>query len=270
MELASWIDARFTLPAPDVPDLSGNAPETAAQAVRAAWGLGERPVRNMVHLLEAHGVRVFSLAEECREVDAFSLWWDGVPYVFLNTQKSAERSRLDAAHELGHLVLHRGPRGAGRDLEREAQRFGGAFLMPKASVLASVSGLATVPRLIALKRNWNVAVTALTYRLHELQLISDWHYRTLFTQLSERGYRINEPNPAERETSQLLQKVFDILRQEGISKDAVARDLHVLPEEINALVFGLVMLPLSGGRTKDSQRRSQPPTSLTLIPPKRS
>ncbi|MEU8739183.1 ImmA/IrrE family metallo-endopeptidase [Streptomyces halstedii] len=40
------------------------------------------------------------------EVDAFAVWREGVPFVFLNTQKSAERGRFDAAHEFGHLVMH--------------------------------------------------------------------------------------------------------------------------------------------------------------------
>jgi hypothetical protein len=50
---------------------------------------------------------VFSLALDAAEVDAFSMWRQSTPYVFLNTKKSAEHGRFDAAHELGHLVLHR-------------------------------------------------------------------------------------------------------------------------------------------------------------------
>lgn len=267
MELSAWIDGRFSLPEPDLPDLAGNDPEAAASALRSAWDLGERPVRNMVHLLEAHGIRVFSLSEECRELDAFSFWWNGLPYVFLNTQKSAERSRLDAAHELGHLVLHRSDLPRSRDIEREAQQFGGAFLMPRGSVLASVSGLVTVGRLIKLKRNWNVAVTALTYRLHELGLLSDWQYRSLFTELSARGYRKAEPEPIERETSQVLAKVFAALREEGVDKRAIARDLHVTADEINALIFGLAMVPLTGGASPRARVPRNP--GLQLVPPKK-
>ena len=55
----------------------------------------------MLHVLEAKGVRVFSLAENTRNVDAFSSWREERPFVFLNMQKTAERSRFDAAHELG-------------------------------------------------------------------------------------------------------------------------------------------------------------------------
>jgi len=111
--LADWIDRHFDLPEPDVPEFPGLDPETAAEGVREAWGLGERRIPNMVHLLESHGVRVFSLSEESTKVDAFSQWRAAVPYVFLNTKKTAEHSRMDAADELGHLVLHGhgGPRG---------------------------------------------------------------------------------------------------------------------------------------------------------------
>ncbi len=116
---SDWIASRFELPEQSVPTYKAVDAETAADAVRREWGLGSRPIKNMVHQLEAHGVRVFSLSEDCREVDAYSFWRASTPYVFLNTLKSAERSRMDAAHELGHLVMHSlgGPRG--RDAERE-------------------------------------------------------------------------------------------------------------------------------------------------------
>ena len=68
--------------------------------IRSMWGIGERPIRNTIHLLELHGVRVFALAAETAVVDAYSFWRNDVPYILLNTGKSAERSRMDAAHEL--------------------------------------------------------------------------------------------------------------------------------------------------------------------------
>ncbi|MET9565773.1 ImmA/IrrE family metallo-endopeptidase [Streptomyces tauricus] len=76
--------------------------------VRTRWDLGQAPAPNMVHLLEAHGVRVFSLPPDSLEVDAFAVWRSGVPFVFLHTLKTVERARFFAAHELGHLVMHAG------------------------------------------------------------------------------------------------------------------------------------------------------------------
>src|SRR4030095_1201305 len=103
-EISDWVTARFELPPASLLDLHLYDPETAAQTLRQEWGLGERPISNMIHLLESKGVRVFSLAENTREVNAYSVWRRDHPYVFLNTFKSAECSRFDSAHELAHLV----------------------------------------------------------------------------------------------------------------------------------------------------------------------
>src|ERR1700676_1899382 len=135
VELNQWLDDRFELPPPDLPDLSREtSPEAAAESLRRLWSIGELPVRNMIHLLEKYGVRIYSLAIDSREVDAFS-WWKGpTPFVFLNNKKSSEPNRFDAPHELGHLVLHRHAAPQGREAEREADTFASAFLMPRASV----------------------------------------------------------------------------------------------------------------------------------------
>jgi Zn-dependent peptidase ImmA (M78 family)/DNA-binding XRE family transcriptional regulator len=248
IELGGWVEQRFTLPTVDVPDLRDHGPEAAAETLRARWGLGERPIGNMVHLLEAKGVRVFSLAEQCLEVDAFSMWRVPVAYVFLNTQKSAEHGRFDAAHELGHLVLHRhgGPRG--REAEHEANRFASAFLMPRASVLAVAPALATVDALIELKRAWAVSVAALAHRLHALGMVSEWHYRSLCIEIGQRGYRRAEPKGVGREMSMVYKKVFDALRTDGITKADLARDLSLQVNDVDALVFGLVLTEVEGGR----------------------
>lgn len=242
-----WIRARFRLPEPNVPKLGpGVDAETAAEIVRTEWGLGSGPISNVVHLLEAHGVRVFSLAEDSRDVDAFSVWRGGVPFVFLNTKKSAEHSRLDAAHELGHLVMHTqhgGPQG--KEAEQEAQRFGAALLMPATRLRATMSPWPSVSDLIEQKGPWKVSVAALNYRLHELGVISDWHYRTLCIDIAKRGYRANEPRPIPRETSQVLSKVFTALRKEGIGKAEIATELDLYPEELDNFVFHLALLPVT-------------------------
>lgn len=240
--LSDWIADRFTLPPARVPDLPGRDPEVAAEMVRAAWGLGYEPIGNVVHLLEAHGVWVFSLAEETANVDAFSVWRGEEPYVFLNTQKSGEHSRLDAAHELGHLVLHRGHGGPrGRECEREAQRFGAALLMPRDGLLATVPARPSLNQLIDLKKPWRVSVAALLYRLNALGALSEWQARQLWIDLSKSGYRRREPEGIPQETSQLLSKVLKALRAEGIARADVARQLGIYGVDLSALMFGLVL-----------------------------
>lgn len=248
LALNEWIVARFELPAADLPDLSREPnPEAAAMALRRIWGLGELPVKNVVHLLESRGVRVYTLAVDALEVDAFSMWRDGTPFVFLNTHKSAEHSRFDAAHELGHLVMHRHGPPSGQQAEAEANAFASAFLMPRASVLAHAPRLTTVDHLLPLKKMWTVSVAALAYRLHTLGVLSDWHYRMLFIEIGKRGYRTKEPEEAPREISMVLAKVFAALREDGVTRQDVADELQILVDEIDQLVFGLALTSLPGG-----------------------
>ncbi|MEN5002960.1 helix-turn-helix domain-containing protein [Stenotrophomonas indicatrix] len=271
--LNEWIEARFALPDPDVPDLgreggdscpvsvhkhaqepeayptssSSQTPETAAEMLRAHWGIGELPVKNMIALLESKGIRVYSLAIDAKEVDAFSMWSGGRPYVFLNTFKSAEHCRFDAAHELGHLVLHQHAQPHGPDLEREANAFASAFLMPRASVLAMAPRAPTLSSLIRHKKHWAVSLAALNYRMHALGLTTDWTYRTLCIQLAQAGYRKSEPEGVPHEKSLVLEKVFGALREEGVSKADVAQQLAIFSDEINELTFGLMLNALQGG-----------------------
>jgi Zn-dependent peptidase ImmA (M78 family) len=256
IQLDDWIRSRFTLPSPDLPRVDGRTdPELAADAIRASWGLGERRAPNMIHLLEAHGVRVFSLVQECAEVDAFSFWRGQIPYVFLNTQKSAERSRMDAAHELGHLVLHAHGGPGGRLAEDQAHAFGAAFLMPRRSVLASVPRGATFAEIIRAKRHWKVAATNLTHRARALSLLTEWQARSMYMQLGRKGYRDREPGGIERETSQILPKVFASLREDGVARADVARELRVPVEELSRAAFGLVL-----ARAGDTSTREASPT----------
>ena len=247
--LNEWIEERFDLPETDIPDLQPGLidPDGAAALVRARWSLGDAPIANVLHLLEAHGVRVFSLAPEAREVDAFSFWRDKTPYICLGTHKTPERAVFDLGHELGHLVLHRdhaAPRG--RAEERQADAFASNFLMPKADIEAVAPRFPSFNDLLRAKTRWRVSAAALNYRLHNLGMTSDWHYRELCIEISRLG-RDRELNSVAREHSQILVKVFGILRAEGLSRADIAAALHLYQPDLEMLIFGLTVSSTDGG-----------------------
>lgn len=251
VHLCRWIEKRFQLPENDLPDLSyESSPESGAETLRSMWGLGQLPIRNVVHLLEAKGVRIFSLAVEAREVDAFSMWQDQTPFLFLNGMKSSEHSRYDAAHELGHLVLHKhgGPRG--RIAEIEANSFASAFLMPRRSVLAHPPRAAILSEMLRLKKIWLTSVIAVSHRLHAVGLITDWQYHRLCQEIACRGFRTREPEECPKEVSQILPAVLvDLYKQDGISRSRIGKELGVSSHELEALLFGFVPQGVNGGRT---------------------
>jgi Zn-dependent peptidase ImmA (M78 family)/DNA-binding XRE family transcriptional regulator len=260
-----WIESRYELPAADVPSLTGYDPERAAEVVRARWGLGERPIGNMLHLLEAHGVRIYSLTAENNELDAYSLYWHRQPFIFLSTAKSGERGRFDAAHELGHLVLHGEYQTLDRPVaEMDANRFAAALLMPRASILAQGLRDATPSRIVQAKRIWKVSAMALTHRLHELDLLTEWGYRTACVQLSRLGYRSTEPQGIPRESSQLLTKVFRLVRDDGATLATIANSIGITAGEFQDHVFGLTLTAVSGGGDLDAR---PPHADLHLVPP---
>jgi Zn-dependent peptidase ImmA (M78 family)/DNA-binding XRE family transcriptional regulator len=256
LQLSDWVETQFHLPKANLIDLSYETnPEIAARSLRQFWALGEKPIGNMLGLLEVNGIRVFSLSENTATVDAFSFWRDEKPFIFLNNFKTAEHSIFDAAHELGHLVLHRhgGPQPS-RAAEREAHRFASAFLMPANDVRATRPRFITVDAIIELKARWRISAMAMAYRLRVLGLLTEWQYKSACIELGRRGFRSGEPGGVPRETSRVWQKILTQLWSERRTKSDIAKELHIPLDELEGLIWGLagpVVRP-----DKDEARRS--------------
>ena len=252
LEIYDWIEQEYHLPAPLIPDLRENDdPESAARLVRQEWGLGDRPIGNVLRLLESKGVRVLSLEEKNKNVDAYSFWRNQKPFVFLNTFKSAEHSIFDCGHELGHLVLHKhGSLKPTKSAEVDANRFASAFLMPAHDVRAAIPRRLINPTLIIeAKARWKVSAMALTVRLNQVGLLSDWQYRSLCIELGKLGYRSSEKIGVEREKSILWQKILSDLWQKRQTKEDIGKHLGIPHDEVERLVLRLagdVQRPVRG------------------------
>ncbi|MFV8750547.1 XRE family transcriptional regulator [Nannocystaceae bacterium ST9] len=241
-------ELRFKLPPRAIPDLPENYkhdPESAAAWVRGQWGLRDRSIRSVVGLLESSGVRVFSLPADIVEgkVSAFCVENEhGTPFILLNTRDaySGERTRFDAAHELGHIVMHRQSREILGNEEEEADTFAAAFLMPRESVLRVADRVEpNIETLQILKLHWGVSVAALARRLLDLKVFNEKQYRRLCIDLARRG-RKTEPNPIRGEVSKLLPKLLAELRPEGgLSMLSALTCLY--EQELNEYLFGLAM-----------------------------
>ena len=112
--------------------------------------------------------------------------------------------------------------------------------MPRGSVLGRVRPNPTLQQIVKAKHYWIVSVPNLTYRLRQLGLLTKYQYTSAFIEIGQRNYRTIEPEPAPRETSQVLEKVFVRLRDRGITLARVADELTIYPEELGNLLFGLV------------------------------
>lgn len=207
--------------------------EEIATRTRRGWGLGDGPIANMAALLETNGVVVSRLELGAENVDAFSCWIDGRPFVFLGSAKDVCcRSRFDAAHELGHLILHRDvsqddlQNKRVRDrIEREAHWFAGAFLLPRSTLLTEFYSTRT-QHLLGLKRRWRVSMQAIAHRCKEIGAIDEGQYILFRKQMSAQRWLKAEPLDDELppEMPGLLPKAWRMLVEQGVVREGGAEE----------------------------------------------
>lgn len=233
--------------------------ERSAEIVRSAWGLGLGPIGNLTKLLESRGVFIGHLPITTGKVNAFSYWCGARPLIITGTEDTtAVRRRFDLAHELGHLVLHQ---GIGQEelevkdtldrVESEANRFAGAFLLPRNSYPNEV--LSTrLSSFIPLKDRWKVAISAQVYRCNDLELFSEKQVLNLRKQLSFNKWRTKEPLDDELsvETPTLLRKASLLAIESGtMDVSSAINELNLSPKVV-AASMGLTadeLLPESKG-----------------------
>jgi Zn-dependent peptidase ImmA (M78 family)/DNA-binding XRE family transcriptional regulator len=216
----------------DASDLAERA-EEAADLIRDRWQVPPGPIEHVVRLLERNGIVVCRVPLLTKDVDAFS-WAAGPrPLVLLGADKGVyERSRLDAAHELAHMLMHaHDPEPAQPALERHAQRFAGALLLPAVELRAEWPGQRLDwSQLLALKARWGISLAAILYRARELELLSHTTYTNAMKYLSRKGWRVREPgtrHPPEEPV--LLGEALGLLAKNGVTLEALAEAAHLPP-----------------------------------------
>ncbi len=249
-DLQSWLE----LPAVDIPDLqiqdyrtlSDEDIEAAAERCRRHWRLGQAPITDMLLVLENAGAVVAFDEFGAASIDGVSAWSkaDDRPYVLLSRDKrTAVRSRFDAAHELGHLVLHRHIDPgllrrpvAFKEVERQAHRFAGAFLMPAEGFCAELDGL-NLDALLALKLRWQVSVAAMIYRCRELGILTEAYAARLWQYRSARRWTRAEPydDQIPMEQPRLLARSFALLLEEGFSAEVLLAHLRLPAHDVETL-----------------------------------
>lgn len=221
--------------------------EKMALDCRKAWGLGLGPVSDVLLAMENAGVVVVKETVESATMDGLSNWseLDSRPYVFIAADKeTCVRSRLDAAHELGHLVLHRNlaerdlfDAAAFKEIERQAFYFAGAFLLPAESFGAEIWS-PSLNAFLSLKERWKTSIAAMIMRCANLEIIDEDYKQRLFKHYSSKGWRRNEPldDILPPETPRLLSRSVRLLCDENIySKTELLDALRLAPTDIESL-----------------------------------
>lgn len=211
--------------------------ECLAESIRSDWGLGFGPLSNIVWLVEQKGAAVLEINGHSEALDAFSTWTSNRPVIFLASEKeSASRRRFDIGHELGHLLMHREARPGDRLLEAQADRFAGAFLLPRETFVAECPKRLVWPYLIEMKKRWYVSLQAIVRRAYELGIYSQATYRRANIQLRQRGWHVVEPDEPPLERPALLSEAIRVLTSSGLSVRQLLDELPPQPFEARRMV----------------------------------
>jgi Zn-dependent peptidase ImmA (M78 family) len=239
--------------------------EQAAEDARRYWRMGDGPIANMILLLENQGAIVARDQLGADTLDGLSqfITEDDRPYMVIGVDKgSPARWRFDAAHELGHMLLHA---NIGREtldrpemhrkIEEQAHRFARAFLLPLGSFGDDLFGV-SLDAFRAIKPRWNVSIATMIFRARDAGLLSEDTERKLRIGMSRHKWRVREPYDDTTETeeprvlrrslemilSQSDQTPGDVMAQTGLPTSDI-ETLSALPTGYLANYSRVALLP---------------------------
>ncbi len=268
--LVDVLDVHVIMPEINIPDfhppsdpreIQPTQIEQAATALRRHWGLGDGVISDVVRLAESHGIVVITQLVRCDTIDGFSQWsGSGRPFIVINCRDvSPSHQRLDVAHEIGHLVLHRAvdkrfveanPE-THKIIEQQAFDFGSAFLMPELTFRRSVP-LVSLDALLMLKPQWKASVAAMLRRSERLGMVPQDQAKRLWINRNRRGWREREPfeDQVPFEHPRVLANAIAALRESSPGRlDELVEELALSPADIARL---------SGIAADEFRRRARP------------
>ena len=232
---AADFEPELRLPQLD-PDKFGGDPERIAELVRRTWLVPSGPLYNLAGWIERAGCIVVHCDFAALSVDGVTIQAPGLPpCVFLNRNQPSDRQRFTLAHELGHIVMHSVP---SPEMEKEANMFASALLMPARELRPKLGGRLTLQRLAALKPVWRVSMNALLYRAKTIGAITQGQSLYLWRQMSSMGYRRAEPPELDfpSEEAGVLPEVIRIhLEDLGYGIEDLCSILHSQEEDIRRM-----------------------------------
>jgi Zn-dependent peptidase ImmA (M78 family) len=251
--LAEFVDfPALALPNINIPNdfhtLSMADIESIATACRQFWNLGVSPISDVVLLLENSGVIVGRGEMGAETLDAFSQWPkdEPRPYIFLGSDKtSLVRSRFDALHELGHLLLHRNiDRRALKNnvsfrlMEDQCHYFSSAMLLPGEAYSRELIE-PTLNAFLTLKPRWKASIAGQIKRCEHLGILNPDGIKRMWINMNRRGWRTAEPldDKLPTEEPRLLRRSINLVIESGLkTKSQMIGDLGLNPGDVEALM----------------------------------
>lgn len=229
----NFIEQYIDFPTINIPDISrfNGDIKLIANEVRCCWDLGNRPINNIINVMEKNGITISCFKTDEQKIDAFTQinTINGVsfPIVVLGDDKEAAvRRQFSAAHELGHIIMHdeigdinEMTKEEYKLMENQANEFAAELLLPRETFLEDLIQYPNkLEFYIELKKKWRVSISAMIIRAFRLGVITHNQYQYLMKQLSKKGWRTKEPLDDIIQVAKptLLKKSIEILIENNV------------------------------------------------------
>lgn len=209
--------------------------EGVALALRDGWEIGRDAIESVTETLEDRGIKI-GLIDGDKDFDAFTLKVnDEAPAIALKRGLPGDRQRFTLAHELAHWILNPSP---DIEIEKAANRFAGAFLVPEPTVRfelgSSERRTLNIAELYSLKHKYGMSMQAWIHRAEELRILPKTEADNLFAAFRLLDWKEHEPDeqvPQEAPPQRMTRMVMRALAEDMISESRAAELLSVpLPE----------------------------------------
>lgn len=214
--------------------------EDIACKIRQQWNLGLDPIPDLVDLLEEQGIKVLGFDNSNHpNFDGLFSYVDESPLIVIGNQYPGDRQRFTLAHELGHLIFNQLV-SCQLDEEQFCNRFAGAFLLPKESLIRILGEHRNnlEPReLSLLKQEFGISMTCILHRAEEAGIISHSLYRQLRAEFDAQGWSKQEPGEQyPKEEARLFeQMIFHALAEDYIGESKAAELMDISLDKLRSL-----------------------------------
>lgn len=246
VEKISYPKAALTFLSDGDPVTSEALSELARDARRAMGLAPSDPIRNLTRGLERSGIAVFRIdladLEDERVVGSghygISHWaGPGTRAAIAYVSGSGDRNRFTLAHELGHLLLHTFRTNVPpKEAEKEAHTFASLLLLPRERAHDLISQSTALNDYARIKASFGISIQAAVMNAEHLGIIDEHRKGSLFRQISQRGWKTDEPVHVNQEEPQLLRKAREI-GWPGAPLTQVAEDVGLHAHILRALTL---------------------------------
>lgn len=209
--LERYLDKPMSRIHPELPARYRSSGKSAAGWLRRRLGAKSGDsVRSVIEILEGYQIRTIELSTDLR-IDGMAARFGEESVVVLNPLTANDRCRMNAGHELGHILLGDCKTGSSNEskvAEKQAFEFASHLLLTDEALEEAFRGQSMV-RLVQFKERFGISLAGMIYRGEQAGILNSQTARWLWIRFAELGWRTNEPGHVRADRATRFEQLLD-------------------------------------------------------------